>query len=31
MGPPRATGGIITQVDGYTIHKFTASGSLTPV
>lgn len=26
-GVPRATGGIITQVSGYTIHTFTSSGN----
>ena len=28
-GPPRASGGAITQVGGYTIHTFTGTGSLT--
>jgi hypothetical protein len=27
-GSPRATGGTITQADGYTIHTFTTSGNL---
>jgi hypothetical protein len=27
-GSPRATGGTITQVGGYTIHTFTSSGHL---
>jgi hypothetical protein len=27
-GAPRATGGTITQADGYTIHTFTTSGNL---
>jgi hypothetical protein len=27
-GPPRATGGTITQSGGYTIHTFTTSGNL---
>ena len=31
LGPPKATGGnTITQVDGYTIHTFTTSGTFTP-
>ena len=29
-GLPAATGGIITYVNGYTIHKFTSSGTFTP-
>ncbi len=29
LGTPQATGGTITQVDGYTIHKFTTSGTFT--
>jgi hypothetical protein len=28
LGPPRATGGTITQSGGYTIHTFTTSGNL---
>lgn len=28
-GTPRATGGTITQADGFTIHTFTTSGTLT--
>jgi hypothetical protein len=27
-GPPRATGGTVTQSGGYTIHTFTTSGNL---
>ena len=31
LGPQKATGGnTITQVDGYTIHTFTSSGTFTP-
>jgi hypothetical protein len=29
-GPRKATGGTITQVNGYTIHLFTSSGTFTP-
>ena len=29
-GPQKATGGTITQVNGYTIHTFNSSGSFTP-
>lgn len=29
LGIPKATGGTITQVDGYTIHTFTTSGTFT--
>lgn len=29
-GLPAATGGTITYVNGYTIHKFTSSGTFTP-
>ena len=29
LGAPHATGGTITQIDGYTIHTFTSSGTLT--
>jgi len=28
--PPKATGGTITNVDGYWIHTFTSSGTFTP-
>ena len=30
-GAQKATGGTITTVSGYTIHKFTSSGTFTPV
>jgi hypothetical protein len=30
-GPQKATGGTITQVGGYTIHTFNASGTFTPL
>jgi hypothetical protein len=29
-GTPKATGGAISYVDGYWVHKFTASGTFTP-
>ena len=29
-GPPKATGGTISSSNGYTIHKFTSSGTFTP-
>jgi hypothetical protein len=29
LGAPKATGGIVTEVGGYTIHKFTTVGNFT--